>query len=219
LAGLAFDQWKKFVLHLKSRPPSFQTVSHHAALMLAVVGYARGLDLPKLTMPSEAIRILRGCFVAAEDALRYAGKVMRAEPPPASEMAMQAQTIRKMCGDDTDLKKSVMVCLAQLAAAKDGAVDRVSHKALHEMAIVLGLAQDDIARIFSVLPAVSDDPHAVLGITPNTGFARITEAYRDLIRQTHPDRWGSVKNPYTRARLQDRAARINAAYDHLKKAK
>lgn len=61
-----------------------------------------------------------------------------------------------------------------------------------------------------------NDPYKVLGVSPNATEAQIKEAYRELAKKYHPDKY--VDNP-----LADLAAEkmreINEAYDYLMKNK
>ena len=57
--------------------------------------------------------------------------------------------------------------------------------------------------------AVTADPFAVLGIEPGAPLDAVTERYRDLAKQWHPDRGGG-------AEAARRMAEINAAYDVLR---
>jgi DnaJ-domain-containing protein 1 len=61
------------------------------------------------------------------------------------------------------------------------------------------------------------DPHAVLGITNTTGKDEMRQAYINLVKSYHPDRFANLDLP---AEMKDYAAamqaRINMAYEQLK---
>ncbi len=57
-------------------------------------------------------------------------------------------------------------------------------------------------------------PWRVLGLTPDADEAEIEQAYRRLISQYHPDKYAQAA-PELRARAEQRARQINAAYDQI----
>lgn len=60
-----------------------------------------------------------------------------------------------------------------------------------------------------------DDPHVVLGITPEATDAELDQAYRRLMSQYHPDRLTGAASEL-RAQAETRAREINGAYDRIK---
>jgi hypothetical protein len=70
------------------------------------------------------------------------------------------------------------------------------------------------ARRPSLAPA--RDPHAVLGITPTATAEEIDDAYRQRIREYHPDRVATMAQEIRELATQ-RTAEINAAYAELRR--
>ncbi|WP_202843286.1 J domain-containing protein [Luteimonas saliphila] len=58
-------------------------------------------------------------------------------------------------------------------------------------------------------------PYRVLGVTSDASDAEIDQAYRRLMSQYHPDKVAGAA-PELRARAEDKAREINAAYDRIR---
>lgn len=67
-------------------------------------------------------------------------------------------------------------------------------------------------------PAQGDDPYAVLGVSPSLGGEEIRAAWKQLVRDNHPDGLAGRGVPAEFvARASDKVARINAAWDRIKR--
>ena len=60
-----------------------------------------------------------------------------------------------------------------------------------------------------------DNPYREFGLASDASDAEVDQAYRRLISQYHPDRLAGAA-PELRKQAQDKARRINAAYDRIK---
>ncbi|MCC6527417.1 MAG: J domain-containing protein [Polyangiaceae bacterium] len=67
-------------------------------------------------------------------------------------------------------------------------------------------------------PARQLAPHEILGVEPDAPQADIQRAYRRLAREYHPDRMEGMA-PELRELAERRMAEINAAYEHLRRAR
>ena len=103
-------------------------------------------------------------------------------------------------------------------ARADGVVHDMEVEYLQRVAAIFGF--DDIAfdRMRATFTGdASNDPYAVLGVTPDTDDATIRTAYRQLVRQNHPDRLIAQGLPEEAvAAATDKLARINGAWDRIK---
>ena len=64
-------------------------------------------------------------------------------------------------------------------------------------------------------PPAGDDPYRVLGVPANASDADIDRAYRQRIRQYHPDKLFGIAEDLRR-QAERKAGEINAAYDRIK---
>lgn len=88
---------------------------------------------------------------------------------------------------------------------------------LEEIAPVMGFDSRQWAAIKARhIPLAPDDPHAVLGITPEATLEEIRAAWRRLARDHHPDRHIAEGTPPEFIRIAEtRMAAINDAYRRL----
>lgn len=120
-----------------------------------------------------------------------------------------------------------------MAVAADGQIHPAEHAMLVRVATRLGLSEQDVAQLESLLRAGTSggassrptedrlaDAYTALGVTAESTPAEIKRAYRKLISKNHPDKLASRGLPESmRAVAEERSREINAAYDLIKSAK
>jgi DnaJ like chaperone protein len=130
--------------------------------------------------------------------------------------------------------------LQLMAVAADGQVHPAEREMLVRVARAMGLAEQDIAQLEALLRAAAsgpsqeyasasqgppprarlDDAYTALGVTPAATEAEIKRAYRKMISENHPDKLASQGLPKSMRELaEERARKINAAYDLIKRAR
>jgi DnaJ like chaperone protein len=132
-----------------------------------------------------------------------------------------ARQIGRLFANDRAVLEDLLGGLFHIALA-DGRVCPAEDAYLHEVARHFGFSSDDYARIrahhVGAEEQGSEDPHAILGIGPDASLGTIREAYRRLVRESHPDLViAQGLPPECIALATARLARINAAYDRLAK--
>lgn len=124
------------------------------------------------------------------------------------------------------------------AVAADGQVHPAEREMLVRVARLLGLAAQDIAQLEALLRAASSgqgsasassgapsrdrlaDAYTALGVSPEATDSDIKKAYRKMISENHPDKLASQGLPKNMRELaEERARKINAAYDVIKRAR
>jgi DnaJ like chaperone protein len=126
--------------------------------------------------------------------------------------------------------------LQRTAITADGELHPSEQAMLMRVARLLGLAERDLAQLEAMLRAATSTPstrdrlpppesrladaYVVLGVTPDAREDEIRSAYRQLMRDNHPDRLASKGLPESmRAVADERSREINAAYELVKKAR
>lgn len=112
----------------------------------------------------------------------------------------------------------LLAFLAEIAKA-DGHVDRSEYFALRNVAVFLGFYNDNIIDGFLSLGGNSlDDAYKVLGVSPDATDEEIKKAYRNLVRQNHPDRMATLGEDVKKA-AEKKMQEINDAKERIFKAR
>jgi DnaJ like chaperone protein len=124
-------------------------------------------------------------------------------------------------GETRGVLEDVLAALSAIARA-DGPINPQEQSFLRRVHMGFGLDRMAWDRASSGTPrgAQSDepDPYAVLGLLPSAGDDEIRQAWKRLMRENHPDSLASRGVPAEFiARATDKVARINAAWDRIKR--
>jgi DnaJ like chaperone protein len=120
-----------------------------------------------------------------------------------------------------------------MVVAADGIIHPAEHSMLVRIAGRLGVGEENIAQLESLLRAGASgaagtrssvptqdrlkDAHIALGVTPESTTADVKRAYRKLISKNHPDKLAARGLPESmRAVAEERSREINSAYDLIK---
>lgn len=123
--------------------------------------------------------------------------------------AVQAATL---LGEGSPVLEDLLEALLLIAVTDGVHPDELAY--LDEVAARFGFSPQRYAGIRARYIAPSaDDPYVVLGLRPGADPAEVRTAYRDLVKQYHPDRHMADGTPPEFIRVaEDRMAAINAAY-------
>jgi DnaJ like chaperone protein len=133
-----------------------------------------------------------------------------------------ALQLGKLFADTPDALEDVLAALFQIARA-DGALSAAEQEFLIRTHAAFGLDRLswDRARGASPRRAAGDaiqDPYAVLGLTRSATDESLRVTWKSLMRENHPDSLASRgAAPELIAGASDRVARINAAWDQIKR--
>jgi DnaJ like chaperone protein len=159
-------------------------------------------------VPPEAVRDVGRLFDQARDS---------GDPPDR-----YAEQLAASFGDMPHLLEGVLAALFTIARA-DGEVTPRELATLQTICVRLGLARDawDRARgaTASSGPARGgEDPYAILGVARSADPEELRRAWLRLVRENHPDSLaGRGASADLVARASDRVARVNAAWDRIKR--
>jgi len=106
-------------------------------------------------------------------------------------------------------------------ALADGQYHPNEDQFLSRVAEIFGLEPRAFKRLRAqFVPDAQRDPYDVLGVDPGTPLPEIRKAWRDLVRETHPDRMIARGVPQEAVKLAEkRMIAINTAWDDIEQAR
>lgn len=134
-----------------------------------------------------------------------------------------ARQITALFGRDPILLEELLIGLMEVARA-DGELKPGEIEFLREVAKIFGFDQAKFDQMHATFSATrepqhqAEDPYKVLGISRGVSDADLKKAYRQLVRELHPDQLiarGLPKEFISRA--NNRLAAVNTAYDQIEK--
>jgi DnaJ like chaperone protein len=177
-------------------------------------------------------KLARADGLVTHDEVKAFARVFRA--PPGDEAAMlrvfniarqtvrgyesYARQIARRYRDRPCLLEGVLDGLFQIALA-DGAVTDEELSYLRSVAEAFGLNEDDFRRIrASHFGPDADDPYIVLGVPHDASFDAVRAAYRQLMREHHPDMVTTMKSAPREYEpiAHEKAAAITTAYARIR---
>ncbi len=160
-------------------------------------------------------------FRIPEDNVREVGRLFDQARDTPEGFETYAVQLGQVFADNLGLLEQVLAGLHQIARA-DGPVNGREADYLRRVAIGFGLGPDAAQRAGrgGFASGMETDPYAVLGIDSGSSNDAIRERWKQLMRENHPDSLASRGvPPEFIAAASDRVARINAAYDAIKRAR
>lgn len=131
-----------------------------------------------------------------------------------------AEQLGAAFADNRERLETALFGLFAIARA-DGAVNRDEQSFLEAVQLAFGLDRHAFDRASGAAPPINPgepDPYAVLGVSPKTDDKALRDAWRQLMRDNHPDRLTAQGLPEAAvAEASDKVARINAAWDRIKR--
>ena len=133
-----------------------------------------------------------------------------------------ARQVGQVFADDHMVLEQLLAGLYQIAKA-DGPVNQAESQFLSTVALLLGLNEAAYQRAGRGAPPPQmsgEDPYAVLGVSRQMSGEEIRSRWKQLMRENHPDSLAAQgASVLVIEQASARVARINAAYDCIKRAK
>ena len=161
-------------------------------------------------------------FRVPPQAARDVGRLFDQARESAESADLHAQHMGEAFSDNLGVLEDVLAALFAIARA-DKPLNGAEQAYLEGVWRGFGLGQDAweraIGRTARPTRAVpEDDPYAVLGVPPDIDDNALRAAWRQLMRENHPDTLASRGVPAEFiARASDKVAKINAAWDIIKR--
>ena len=188
------------------------------AFTIAVIALGAKLAKADGRVTREEVRAFREVFVISEAAQAEAGRVFDLARQDVAGFDVYARKIAAMFPPRDPVLVDLMEGLFHVAVA-DGRLDARERAFLAEVARIFGLdgrCFDSLIARFAGEAGVGD-PYAVLGVDRDAPLADLRRAWRQAIRDSHPDHMIARGLPEEAVRMAARRMQdINAAWDRIR---
>ncbi len=190
-------------------------------LSLGVITLAAKLAKIDGPVRREEIAAFRARFRVPPEALHQVGALFDQARHSADGYQDTAAALGHAFADQPGTLEDLLASLFAIAAA-DGAVNRAEHGFLSDVHAAFHLDQAAWDRARGAAPPRraegEADPYAVLGVTEAASAEELRGAWKALMRTHHPDSLAAQGiAPDIIARGAEKVARINAAWDRIKR--
>ena len=166
------------------------------------------------------IDAFRRSFAIPEGSVAEVGRLFDSARETASGFESYAVQMGQAFSDNPGILEQVLAGLYQIARA-DGPVNGAEADFLARVAHGFGLDMDAARRASrggAMAQPPVEDSYAVLGLKPQATKEEIRARWKTLMRENHPDTLAAKAMPAEAVKkASDRVARINAAYDTIKR--
>jgi DnaJ like chaperone protein len=189
---------------------------------IAVVVLAAKLAKCDGPVKREEIAAFRRQFRIPADATRDVGRLFDQARDRPEGYEAYARQLAEAFADNRGMLEDVLAALFRIAEV-DGPVNRAEHEYLSNVYGAFQLDQTAWDRARGAIPRqqmMIDEPdaYAVLGIARSASDIEVRAMWRQLMRENHPDSLAARGVPAEFiARAGDKVARINAAWDRIKR--
>jgi DnaJ like chaperone protein len=162
----------------------------------------------------DEIAAFRRIFEVPAEEVANVGRIFDFAKRDARGFEPYARQVAGLFPDSPEILDKLLEGLYTIAQA-DGVVHPAELDYLHKVAAIFGLSASRFARA-EAGGGGSADPYVVLGVTRSASDDQIKTAWRNLVRENHPDRLMAQGLPPEAIALANRqVAAINAAYDAI----
>ncbi len=186
------------------------------AFTIAVIALSAKMAKADGQVTRDEVTAFREVFQIARDDEPGAARVFNLARTDVAGYQDYARRIQQMFADDPETLLDLMEGLFHIALA-DGVYHPGEDDFLANVATIFGLSELDFRTLrLRFVPDARPDPFRVLGVTPDTPLPEIRKAWRNLVRQTHPDSMIARGVPEEAIRLAEkRLIDINRAWDEI----
>ncbi len=188
---------------------------------LSVVVLAAKLAKADGPVKREEIDAFKRSFRIPPESVRDIGRLFDQARDSTEGFATYADQLGEAFADNRGMLEDVLAALFAIARA-DGPVNRTEYEFLSRCFQGFGLDQRAWDRARGAIPrqphAEDADPYAVLGVARSVSDEEVRATWKRLMRENHPDSLASRGvPPEFIARAGEKVARINAAWDRIKR--
>ncbi|MDX1780994.1 MAG: TerB family tellurite resistance protein [Thalassovita sp.] len=183
---------------------------------IAVIALSAKMAKADGLVTRDEVSAVREVFQIAREDEDGAARVFNLARKDVAGFEDYARRIRTMFGDGSDCLCFLMEGLFHIAMA-DGTYHPAEDAFLARVAEIFGIHEPDFKALRSrFVPDAAPDPYAVLGVTPGMPIEEIRKHWKQLVRDTHPDKMQAHGVPEEAVKLAEkRLIDLNAAWDEI----
>ncbi len=200
----------------KLRAPPDRTV----AFTIAVIALGAKMAKADGVVTRDEVTAFREVFVIARDDEAKAAHVFNLARQDVAGFEIYAQRIRAMYGTETAPLADLIAGLFYIAMA-DGRYHPNEDAFLGQVAAIFGFADKDFRRIRAqFVPDAERDPYEVLGLPDDATPDEVRRAWRQAVRESHPDQMIARGLPEEAIKLAEKQMiAINRAWEQINQGK
>ena len=186
------------------------------AFAIAVIALGAKMAKADGQVTKDEVVAFREVFVIPTAEEANAARVFNLARQDVAGYDIYARRIKAMYGDDVSPLRDLLEGLFHIAMA-DGVYHPKEDDFLHEVAAIFGFDERRFRTIRAQFVAEADrDPYDVLGVEPTASKEEIRAAWRQLVRETHPDQMMARGVPEEAVKLAERRlVAINRAWEDI----
>ena len=196
------------------------TATRQVAFTIAVIVLSAKMAKADGAVTRAEIDTFKTLFRIPPEEAKGVGRIFDEARADAQGFEPYAEQVARMFAHEPAMLEELLGGLFHIAKA-DGVLHPAELDYLRRVADIFGFDDHAFERVRLMHEGAQGgqrDPYEVLGIDPATDSAGIKAAYRDLIRENHPDRLIAQGLPQEFIDLaNEKMAAINAAYDTVAK--
>lgn len=217
LAGHAVDKIREIDV-VEAEPRITEDGTRKVAFTIGVIVLGAKMAKVDGAVSEHEIRAFREVFRVPPDEIKNVARVFNLAKKDARGFEPYARQISHLFEPGSPVLEELLASLFHIAKA-DGNLKPAEHDYLRQVAAIFGFDEMAFDRIRAQHTGESGaDPYTVLGIDPAANDEAVKKAYRDLMRENHPDRLMAQGMPPEFIDVaNEKVAAINAAYDRIRK--
>lgn len=203
-------------------PPSFLPGRRDQLFAIAVVMLAAKTAKVDGPVNRAEIDAFKQSFRIPPEAVSDIGQLFDQARESNEDPETYATQLAEAFADSPGILEDVLTALFVIAKS-DGAINIRERDFLSKIARALGLGRNEWDRASGATPRgiprqTDEDPYAVMGLSRSASPEELRATWKTLMREHHPDMLASRGlRPDLIAKASDKVARINAAWDRIKR--
>ena len=188
-----------------------------AAFAIAVIALSAKMAKADGLVTRDEVTAFREVFYIPESQEKNAARLFNMARTDVAGFEEYASRVRVMFEDDAGTLCDLMEGLFHIAMA-DGIYHPAEDAFLERVADIFGLSSSQFKSLRTrFVPDAAPDPYQVLGLNEGASSDQIRAAWRDMVRESHPDKMFARGVPEEMVKMAEkRLIAVNAAYEEIR---